>query len=137
MAEMNGKRVLAGVPDLFFASKISETARQLGLSVEFASSHKALVDKALTEPGLIILDLAAAPLDPVGLIGRMKADPALQAARIVAFANHERTDLIEQARAAGCDEVLTRGAFTKNLAGILTRSVRDSAETASESRGQG
>jgi hypothetical protein len=34
--------------------------------------------------------------------------------------NHERTDLIEQAKQAGCDEILTRGAFTKGLAGILT-----------------
>jgi len=119
MAGENGNRVVAGVPDLFFAAKIGETARQIGVAIEFASSRQALLDKASRAPALVILDLGAAALDPIGLIAKLKADPALRSTRVVGFVNHERTDLIEQARQAGCDEVLTRGAFTKGLPGIL------------------
>lgn len=118
MAVLKGCRVVAGVPDLFFASKIAETARQVGVAVEFASSRQALLDKTAEPPALIILDLGAATLEPLALIALLKAGP--QAARVVAFVNHERTDLIEQARQAGCDEVMTRGAFAKNLPGMLT-----------------
>lgn len=120
MAEENHPRVVAGVPDLFFASKIGETARQLGVAVEFASSGQVLLEKASTGPSLVILDLGAASLDPIGLIARLKANPTPENARVVGFANHERTDLIEQAREAGCDQVLTRGAFAKDLPGLLS-----------------
>jgi CheY-like chemotaxis protein len=120
MAAQNGSRIIAGVPDLFFAAKIGETARQLGVAVEFVSSRKDVLERTSPVPALVILDLGAAALEPIGIIARLKADPDLRAARVVGFVNHERTDLIEQAKQAGCDEILTRGAFTKGLAGILT-----------------
>jgi CheY-like chemotaxis protein len=120
MTDENGVKVVAGVPDLFFAARIGETARQLGVAIEFASSGQAVLEKASRTPALVILDLGAAALEPIALIAKLKADPALRGARVVGFVNHERTDLIEQARQAGCDEVLTRGAFTKGLPGLLT-----------------
>lgn len=123
MAE-NGRKVVAGVPDLFFASKIGETARQLGVTIEFASSGQAILEKASQAPALVILDLGAAALDPIALIGRLRSEPASQGVRVVGFVNHERTDLIGQARQAGCDEVLTRGAFTKGLPAMLTAAGR-------------
>jgi CheY-like chemotaxis protein len=123
MAIENAGTVVAGVPDLFFAAKIGETARQLGVAVEFASSGQAVLEKASRAPVLVILDLGAAILEPIGLIAKLKADPALRTARVVGFVNHERTDLIEQARQAGCDEVLTRGAFTKGLPEMLAATV--------------
>jgi CheY-like chemotaxis protein len=113
-------RVVAGVPDLFFAARIGETARQLGVTIEFASSGAAVLEKASGAPSLVILDLGAAALDPIKLIAQLKADPGPDTVRVVGFVNHERTDLIEQAREAGCDQVLTRGAFTKDLPGLLT-----------------
>lgn len=120
MTGRNGNKVVAGVPDLFFAAKIGETARHLGVTVEFASSGQAVLEKASNNaPALVILDLGAAGLDPIGVIARLKADPTLRDARIVGFVNHERVDLIDQARQAGCDEVLTRGAFTKGLPDML------------------
>jgi CheY-like chemotaxis protein len=119
MAVENAYKIVAGVPDLFFATRIAETARQLGVSIVFATSGQAIVDKASGGPALVILDLAAAPLDPIGLIAKLKADSGARPARVIGFVNHERTDLIEQARQAGCDEVLTRGAFTKSLPDLL------------------
>ena len=116
---MNDKKVIAGVSDLFFASKISATAKQLGARVEFVNSPQILLERASSETALVILDLGQASLDPVALIGKLKADPASAAVAVVGFANHERADLIEGARQAGCDQVLTRGAFSSSLPELL------------------
>ena len=124
---MSNCKVVAVVPDLFFAAKISETARQVGVAVEFATSQQAVLEKASNEPKLVIIDLGAASVEPIRLIALLKADPAWQTARVVGFVNHERTDLIEQARAARCDEVLTRGAFVKSLPGMLTGAASSAA----------
>ncbi len=118
---MSDKKVIAGVSDLFFSSKISATAKQVGARVEFVNSAQTLLEKAAGEAALVILDLGQASLDPVSLIGKLKAAPASAAVAVVGFVNHERTDLIERARAAGCDEVLTRGAFSSSLPELLRR----------------
>lgn len=114
---------VAGVPDLFFSSKITETARHLGLQVVLAGTADALVTRAAGGAAIILLDLGAAQLDPIATISRLKSDPATASIRIVAFANHEKTDDIRQAREAGCDEVLTRGAFSSGLPAILQKAV--------------
>jgi CheY-like chemotaxis protein len=114
---------VAGVPDLFFSSKITETARHLGLQVVLAGTADALVARAAGGAAIVLLDLGAAQLDPIGTITRLKSDPATASIRIVAFANHEKTDEIRPAREAGCDEVMTRGAFSSRLPSILQNAV--------------
>lgn len=119
MPENTPTEVIAGVSDLLFTSKISETARHLGISVGFAGSRQALLRKTAPAPRLIILDLNLKPLDPLSLIRTLKGDPDLAEVPITAFVNHECADLIEGARQAGCDEILTRGAFSSGLPNIL------------------
>ncbi len=109
------------VPDLFFAAKISGTAKQVGVALEFATSEQDLLTKSRDAASLIILDLNAGGLDPVALIGRLKADPNSGRTPLVGFVRHEMSELIEATRAAGCDQVLTRNAFSKDLPKILRR----------------
>ena len=112
------KGVVAAVSDLFFAAKISETAKQVGVAVEFANPPQALLERA--EPAeLVIIDLNAAGVDAVGLVGKLKAEGKFRQTRIIGFVRHEMTPLIEAAREAGCDQVLTRNAFSKDLPEIL------------------
>jgi len=111
--------VVAGVPDLFFAAKIGETAKQLGVAVGFVQNGEALMARASAPPKLILLDLGAAALEPVELIRKVRAEPAFGASKVIGFANHERIELMEAAREAGCDAVMTRGAFSSGLAGLL------------------
>jgi len=119
MSENTAPQVIAGVSDLIFTSKISETARHASVSVGFAGSQEALLRKAAATPALIILDLNLKLLDPVALIRDLKSDPDLAKVPITAFVNHECADLIEGAQQAGCDAVLTRGAFSSGLPEIL------------------
>jgi CheY-like chemotaxis protein len=109
--------VLALVDDLFFQSKLSETARHIGVALRAVSSGDALVGAAATEaPRLVLVDLNARQ-GPVEAIERLRA--AGNPAPVIAFLSHVQTELAERARAAGCEQVLPRSQFTANLAAIL------------------
>jgi DNA-binding NarL/FixJ family response regulator len=113
--------VVVFVDDLFFAVKIRETARQGGLSVDVvgATQFQAALDKRVAEGALqgVIVDLnSPAALE---VIGRLKHEARTHSFPIIGFVSHVATNVIAAARAAGCDEVLARSAFTKRLPQIL------------------
>lgn len=112
--------VVALVPDLFFASKILETARHVGVKVRLAQTP-GQVFGGQEDPAMVILDLHATGFDPVEFVRDAKLRPEFARVRIVAFVRHTRPDLIAAAGAAGCQEVLARSAFTENLGEILRR----------------
>lgn len=114
--------VVALVPDLFFASKIIETGRHVGVNVRL-SQTPADVFEAASKPAMVILDLHAAGFDPVEFLLDIKSRAGLSTVPVVAFVRHTRPDLIQAAEAAGCEEVLARSAFTENLGAILRRAV--------------
>jgi len=113
------KRVLAAIPDLFFSSKVSGTARQLGISFQLAGSRQALLEAARSRPDLIIVDLDADSVDPLGVVGELRSLAPSGAPRLIGFASHVRETVLREARRAGYDEVLTRGALAANLPGLL------------------
>ncbi|MBS2032264.1 MAG: hypothetical protein JST54_30470 [Deltaproteobacteria bacterium] len=96
--------------NLMFASKILETARALGLSAAQAAPDSAELGNAK----LVLLDLEKLGADGVrALRERTKA-------RLVGYASHVADDALSAARAAGCDEVLTRGQFSARLPQLLS-----------------
>lgn len=121
--------VLVAVDDLFFASKITETARQLGILLLFARTQDEVIARALSEkPALLIIDLNSARCNPIETIGQIKEDPDLRHIPIVGFLSHVQADLKVKASMAGCDRVMPRSVFTAHLPKIL------SEYTASSSR---
>lgn len=119
MPTTTSKRVLAAIPDLFFGSKVTGAAAALGIRVQFASSRKALLDGAASEPDLIIVDLDAKALDPFGSISEILARRQASHPPLIAFANHVHGAALERARQAGCDQVLTKGALASGLPAVL------------------
>ncbi len=115
------KTVIAAVPDLFFGSKISGTAKPLGVDVKFVRDSETLLRKAREIPALLLIDLGAAEVDPIESIRTLRSDDATSQLSLVAFANHEREDLMAAARDAGCVDVLTRGAFASALPQLLAK----------------
>ena len=114
--------VLAVVDDLFFVSKLQETARQVGaeLRVVRAADFRTESLRA-ARPALAVFDLNATSANPVELIRQMKADAELKEIPVIAFLSHVQVDLQRAAQAAGCDQVLPRSKFTATLADILRR----------------
>ena len=57
MPKFEKKKILAVLEDLLFTVKINDVAKRNGLDVEFVKSERDAIDKAKTNPMLIILDL--------------------------------------------------------------------------------
>ena len=119
MESTPSKRVLAAIPDLFFGSKVAGAAKRIGIEVQFASTREALLDGVKSSPDLVIVDLDAGVLDPLGAIREIRGANLATTPRLVAFASHVHGSLLAGARAAGCDQVLTRGALASGLPGLL------------------
>lgn len=109
-------RVVALMDDLFFQMKLAETAKHLGVEVKVAATADALLPLLDAAPKLVIVDLNSRS-QPLQAIQRVRA--AKKEVRVVGFLSHVQTELASLARAAGCDEVMPRSAFTQNLAAIL------------------
>jgi CheY-like chemotaxis protein len=114
-------KILAVLDDLFFTVKIDEAAKRAGVPVEFVKSAKDALDKAQAHPPVIILDLNCTSLDPVQLIEDLKSSASLKRIHVIGFVSHVQAELIQKARESGCDLVLARSAFSKNLPQILKR----------------
>ena len=115
---MTPRRVVALVPDLFFATRISATAAQVGASVEWPAAGAAFEAIRGAPPALVILDLHA-PGDPLALVRALKADPATRSLPVIGFYSHVERELRAAAIEAGVDQVIPRSAFTVRLPAIL------------------
>jgi CheY-like chemotaxis protein len=114
--------ILVLVDDMFFSAKIGATGQSCGVRVEFVATRDALIAKAQGRPpGLIIIDLNGATTEPVESIRDLKAIPELRTTPVLAFFSHVQTDLRDRAMAAGCDTVMPRSLFSRDLAQILTQ----------------
>ena len=71
--------------------------------------------------GVLSIDLNHRLGKAVDLIRQLKSDAAMAVIPLVGFLSHIQTDLAASARAAGCDMVLPRSAFVKELPDLLAR----------------
>ena len=101
------KKVVAYVPDLMDRSKVAGAgadvtfvARPADLPAAVTSAGAELVVVDLTRPGVV---------DVLGDVG----------APVVGFANHTNRQAMEEAAAAGADQVLARSAFFSRLDELL------------------
>ncbi|MGH3148435.1 MAG: response regulator [Rubrobacter sp.] len=125
------RRVLAAVEDLLFRSKISETASQLGIEASFPRSPRKLLEAVReSPPDLLVLDLNSARFEPLALVQTIKSERATRGVPTIGFLSHVQKDLAVAAREAGCDRIVARSAFTKNLPEILAGSTPDTVDEA-------
>jgi CheY-like chemotaxis protein len=125
------RKVLGAVEDLLFKSKISETSSQLGIEAAFPRSPGKLLD-ALREspPDLLVLDLNSARFEPLTLLREVKSDEATREISTVGFLSHVQKDLAVAAREAGCDRIVARSAFTRDLPKILAGNTPETIDEA-------
>lgn len=116
--------MLALLDNLFFAAKINAAAAQAGLQLNTARTfEQALVKAQVEAPGLILLDLDAQACRPLDFIRALKADATLHDIPLLGFVAHVHVEVQEQARRAGCDRVLARSVFVRDLPELLRRAV--------------
>ena len=101
--------VVAHVPDLMDRSKL--TGAVTG-SVRFVSDPADLVGEAAGA------DVVVVDLNRAGVLDVL-ADVSALGVRVVGFGSHVDDDLLDEARAAGCDQVLTRSVFFSRLGALF------------------
>ncbi|HVN80813.1 MAG TPA: response regulator [Terriglobia bacterium] len=115
------KDIFALVDDLFFVEKIRATGKGAGIPVEIMKSGEDLIGRLRkVSPGLVIVDLNETATNPIQTIQKIKSDPQLLGVPILGFFSHVQEDLKRKALQAGCNTVLPRSSFSRNLARILT-----------------
>jgi hypothetical protein len=130
-------RIFCFIEDLFFLAKIQETARKLGVKVEFVKGDKEQVARIYDapdneKPALLVFDLNNLNAKPMALIPKFKSK-FKKAVSIIGFLNHLQGDLKMKAIEAGCDTVMPRSAFSQSLPNLLRRyGVEDAEEEYSQ-----
>ncbi len=118
-------RIICFIEDLFVVAKMQETARKLGVKVQFAKAEKETL-AAITDgpeadrPSLIVFDLNNGNAKPLTVIPKLKAK-LKRSTSIIGFLQHIQGDLKLKATEAGCDSVMPKAAFSQNLPNLLRR----------------
>jgi len=118
-------RIFCFIDDLFFQAKIQETAKKLGVKVEFVKGEKETISRIIDspeaeKPTLVVFDLNNLNAKPMTLIPKFKTK-FKKATSIIGFLNHLQGDLKIKAIEAGCDTVMPRSAFSQSLPNLLRR----------------
>ena len=113
-------KIIALITDMFFAAKLEETAKQLGVPLVTVGSADLLLSESRKEsPRLVIIDLNYDAVKSTEAIHAVKQACSPNRVRVLAFLSHVQTELAESARRAGADAVVPRSYFSRNLAEIL------------------
>ena len=124
-------RIYVFVDDLFFISKIQETAKKLGVKIGFVKTIEDLSQKIEENggepPALIIFDLNGNTTKPLVTIPKLKAKFKKQTS-ILGFVSHLQGELKVKASEVGCDTVMPRSAFSQNLPNLLRRYAENESE---------
>jgi hypothetical protein len=116
--------ILYAAADLVWASKIKATADALGVPARPVRTLEMLEARlGDTSPVALLVDLDKGE-EGLALIQRLRgptATDAQRAVRVLAWGPHVAKDLLQSAREAGADDVMTRGAFDAHLEEVLLR----------------
>ena len=110
-------KVLAAIHDQMFSSKVNAAARGKKIDWVPRGADVAGAVKA-QKPDVLLIDLASQKFDAIGAVKEIKAGEC-KATTVIGYADHTREDLIEAARAAGCDQVMSKGEFARRLPELL------------------
>ena len=103
--------------DLFFTTRILDTARALGFPMQLLTQPEQ-IRSALANPPLRLwildLDTSESLLELVSSLGE-----SFPQVRVIAFGSHVETARLKAARAAGCQLVVPRSKFTTDLVSYL------------------
>ncbi len=112
--------VLFLTADLIFSSRVAAAGQRLGIAVSGVSSVDAAIARIAGDSvRLVILDLSMNNVDAADAVSRIKA--VAHDAAIVAYAPHVHEARLAAATNAGCDTVLTRGQFDRQMETLLVQ----------------
>ena len=117
--ESDRETVLLVGQNLFFLGKIEAVAEPLGYEVQRATTESVSREYyARRRPALILVDLEGDESIWTEVLGNI-GHPEEGVVKVVAFGPHENVDMLERGRNLGCDLVLNKGEFNRDLPKII------------------
>ncbi len=118
------KAIYAILNDLFFESKIRISTKKLNADLSILR-NKENFDEAIAEntPNLIILDLASKDIMIEDIVTKLKNDERLKKIPLIGYLPHVETDLMVKYLDLGCNLVLPKSKFTREMDKLIKRSL--------------
>lgn len=106
--------------DLMMSSSAQSHAKEHSVQVKTADTAKHAIEEIVeNRPHLLLVDLQTPGLD-IDYLGNEIRDMSDSLTPLtVAYAQHVNTELLEKGRAAGFDQVLTRGQLNNQIGRII------------------
>ena len=116
--------ILALVTDLFFTLKIGDTAKSVGLPIQFAGSAEEFLDSCQkTRPALVIADLTLNGIDIAALFEELAVDAHQATVPILGYTTHadwKRTGPLHDR----CTKVVTKDTLSRSLAELMQQLIQ-------------
>jgi len=106
-------------PDLLLRQKLVSGIEAIGHTALGAASETRLRSRLTDGASALIVEMDADGVDAVALLAELRKDPATTGLPIAGFCAHTREELIGEARDAGADIVVSRGAIVRKLPAIV------------------
>jgi DNA-binding response OmpR family regulator len=126
--------VLLFTRDLLFSSRVMSEAKRQNLGLSMPGDPDSLLrETRQSGVGLVLLDLANPGCNPSELVPPIRRQLGERGV-IIAFGPHVDERGLQAAREAGCDLVLTRGQFNRQMAEVLARYQRGAVGSVGETQ---
>ena len=110
--------VLVG-QNLFFLGRVEALAEPLGYNVQWATTESVFWEfYASRQPALVLVDLEGDESIWSNVLDNIDRAEA-GGVKLLAFGPHENVAMLERARNLGCDLVLNKGEFNRDLPKII------------------
>ena len=126
MPDSNAETVLLVGQNLFFLGRVEAQVEPLGYEVQWATTQSAFWEYYTgRRPALILVDLEGDESIWSNVLENVDHQEA-GGVKVVAFGPHENVAMLERARNLGCDLVMNKGEFNRDLPKIIERVKIDS-----------
>ena len=121
------KKILVIATNLFFLPRIQNIAAPSGCDTRQVMSVDRLNEEMSDgETALVLVDLEADPDFWGEAVGRVLASGPSRP-QVVGYGGHTNTEMLQRAEEAGCDLVLTKGQFSRDLAKLIAEAAESVA----------
>ena len=119
--EQHSKKILGLVPDLFFSTKLRDTAAYLGHSATISRTPDDLLNKARElSPDLVIVDLTAEDVNLNEPLRQLRPKGEASPTPLLAFTTHAAWKQTAPLHPL-CDQVVTREVLARDLPALLQK----------------
>ena len=119
--------IVVFVPDLLMRQQLVGGLEAAGFAAKGAATAARLATALETRPAAILVELDGVGVDGPAVVTELKAGTRTADVPVVGFCAHTRTELIQAARDAGADRVVSRGELTHRLVRIAGEVTGDPA----------